>query len=260
MKKFRGLSIICAIFLVLSLVGCSASPNESLKGDGFYQDEMEYDSMNGASMDSSMDDYLESPSEESTGNDLDERKIIKNAKLNFETELYDKFIIEMEQCISSYGGYVESSEVYGGAVGSSRARSSYVTARIPQSQYNRFMTEICGIGTLTYKTETADDVTMSYVDMESRVKSLQTEYDALIEILAKATSLNDVIQLQSRISDVTYQIESFKAQLRKYDNLVAYCTVRINVTEVKKVAVDEEELTFGDRISDGLSESLEDIA
>ena len=121
------------------------------------------------------------------------------------------------------------------------------------------MSDVTVLGTLTYKSESSEDVTLSYVDTESRLKSLNTEYDALIEILEKAESLDDVIQLQARISEVTYQIESYQSRLRKYDDLIAYCTVHIDITEVRKVTRNEEVMTFGERITNGLSETFSDI-
>lgn len=192
-------------------------------------------------------------------NDLAERKIIKTANLSFETEKYDDLLPSMESCIASLGGYIESSESYGGGISSSGSRNSHITARIPESNYSRFMNEITELGTLTYKSESSDDVTLSYVDTESRLKSLQTEYNALIEILEKATSLDDVIQLQSRISEVTYQIESYQSQLRKYDDLIAYCTVHIDISEVRRITQNEDEMSVGERMVSGLKNTFSDL-
>ena len=194
-------------------------------------------------------------------NDLSERKIIKTANIRFETKTYDGFLTEMSACIRQHGAYIESEESYGGGVYDTYStRSAYLTVRVPLDAYDSFMTQACTIGSVTYKSENSSDVTMAYVDTESRIKSLETEYDALLAILEKATKLEDVISLQSRISEVTYELETYKSQLRKYDDLISYCTVHIDVHEVEKVTPNVREMTFGEKLRGGLSDTFEDIA
>lgn len=194
-------------------------------------------------------------------NDLSERKIIKSASLQYETRTYDDFLASLSACIRTHGGYIESQESYGGnAYDTYSTRSAYMTVRVPLDTYDTFMSEAGNLGSITYKSENSMDVTMSYVDTESRIKSLKTEYDALIAILEKADKLEDVISLQSRISEVTYELETYEAQLRKYDDLITYCTVSIDVTEVEKETPNVREMTFGEKITNGLNETFEDIA
>ena len=193
-------------------------------------------------------------------NDLAERKIIKNATVRYETKTYDEFFTGLTECIRKYGAYVESEESYGGSLYDYYStRCAYLTVRVPLATYDAFMSEACSIGTVTYKSENSTDVTMAYVDTESRITSLETEYDALLAILEKASKLEDVISLQSRISEVTYELETYKAQLRKYDDLISYCTVSIDVTEVEKVTQNISEMTFGEKIRTGLTETFENI-
>ena len=93
------------------------------------------------------------------------------------------------------------------------------------------------------------------MDTEARIASLQTEYDRLLELLAQAESVDTLIMLEQRLSDVRYQLESYKSQLRTYDNLVDYSTVEISVDEVQRVSSPEEEGVFA-RIQSGFSDSL----
>lgn len=260
MKVTRFISVVTALMFLFT--GCSASSIDSVKNEAesMKMYSTQYDYTDGAPMEiGTAASAPMSMKSESVKNDLAERKIIKRANLSFETEEYDVFIPAIEKFIVSLGGYIESSEAYGGGIHSSRSRSSYITARIPESTYSKFMSDVTNIGTLTYKQESSEDVTLSYVDTESRLKSLKAEYDALLEILEKADTLDDVIQLQARISEVTYQIESYQSKLRKYDDLISYCTIHIDVSEVSKITVDEEVMTFGERISSGLSETISDI-
>jgi hypothetical protein len=217
-----------------------------------YMEEPEYDAGTGSSGDSL----------NAGQNDLSARKIIMTASVQFETTAYDEFMSEMNACVARFGGYAESTETHGGGVWSSAAynRSADLTIRVPADRYDEFMSAVSGLGALTYRSESREDVTMSYVDIESHIRALETEYDALLEILSKAESLDDVILLQSRISELNYQMDSYKSQLRKYDDLISYCTVHIYVNEVWRESVpNARTITFGERIVLGLKDNLKDI-
>ncbi len=270
MKNNRIAALALALLLTVSLIGCGAATEQNAKYDSAYSYSVEREAME-APMEMAMDmdasgyaDYdlynkTEAPAEAKPQNDVAQRKIIRNANLGYETKEYDDFIAKLTQCIAVHNGYVESSESSGNGLYSSRSRSAYLVARIPADEYDNFMTDAGTLGTQTYKSENANDVTMNYVDTESHIRALQSEYDALLEILDKAESLDDVLALQSRISEVNYQMDSYKSQIRKYDDLIAYCTVRISVSEVIRETKVEKAMTFGERISSGLSDTFYDI-
>lgn len=257
-----------ALFLSFQLISCSSESNDmAYDSKSFapttqsYSGEENFGAYYDSNFNYSSDEAGKSLSQkEAPENDLSSRKIIKNASLSFQTQMYDEFLNTLSGCISSYGGYIESSEAYGNAMYSSRSsRSSYITARIPVENYDAFMSEACDMGTLTYRSESSNDVTMTYVDTESHIKALESEYETLLTLLDKAQSLDDVIQLQSRLSEVNYQLDSYKSQLRKYDDLISYCTVKIDINEVYREVQPESTMTFGERIINGLEETFIDI-
>lgn len=208
-----------------------------------------------------MDEAMIEEAESGAANDLSERKIIKTANLEYETKTYDAFMESLTREIETSGGYISNQSARGGGEYSYNSqRYASLTVRIPADTYDRFMEKAAALGSLTYKSESTEDVTMSYVDTESHIRALETEYAALLQILEKASSLDDVIQLQSRITEVNYQLDTYKAQLRKYDDLIAYCTVHISVSEVYRETKNVEVLTFGERIALALENTFLDIA
>ena len=264
MKLRKCIPLLLACILSLNLISCAAdsssastvfNASQNAKSEMSAAADYEF----GVEMEEAWD---EPDSESAKANDLSERKIIRTANLRYETTEYDKFLPSLSACIASYGGYLESSETYGGGIYSSyySTRSASVTARIPTDRYDAFMAAAGDLGAVTYRSESQNDVTMSYVDTESHIRALETEYDTLLEILEKAESLEDVILLQSRISEVNYQLDSYKSQIRKYDDLISYCTVHINIDEVwRESTPNGKTLTFGERISVGLKENIRDI-
>jgi len=278
MKKFKQiLAIIMAVSAGLTMTSCSTMNDSMDKAEsnagGYFEHESSeliydtsYDMEFGYTDEIISEESYPStsyPSKENStsqsSNDLKNRKIIKNASLTFETKTYDQFMKELPECLVSYGGYIEASDSSGASSYSSRRNASFV-ARVPADRYEAFMNAVGEIGTLTYKSEDSTDVTSSYVDTESRIKALRKEYEVLMEILDKANKLDDVLQIQSRITEVTYQIESFESQLRKYDSLISYCTIRISVREVEREVQNVEVMSFGEKVTHGLSETFYDIS
>ena len=70
---------------------------------------------------------------------------------------------------------------------------------------------------------------------------MKLEKEALEELLKNAATVEDIITVRERLTDVIYQIESYESQLRTYDNLVSYTTVTMTVREVERTSVVEKQ-------------------
>ena len=68
-----------------------------------------------------------------------------------------------------------------------------------------------------------------------------------------------VIALESRLSEIRYQLESFESQLRLYDNQVDYSTVELHISEVQSLTPTAPD-NLGTRISKGFDRSLSRLA
>ena len=91
-------------------------------------------------------------------------------------------------------------------------------ARIPADRLDRFVETVESAGNVTSKQEQVTDVTLQYSDTESRKKSLEIEQERLWALLEKAESLDAVVALEARLSEIRYELESYTSQLRPYDN------------------------------------------
>lgn len=188
-----------------------------------------------------------------------ERKLIRTVDLNLETENYDSLMEGLEQQINSLGGYIEYKDAYHGNYNSKkngyRNRHANITARIPANKLDEFTGKVAEIGNITYESESVEDVTLQYVDLSSHKKMLQTEQERLMELLENAESMEDIITIESRLSEVRYQIESMESQLRTFDNQVDYSTVHISVEEVEHYTPQPEKTTW-ERIKSGFGENV----
>ncbi|MBR5947428.1 MAG: DUF4349 domain-containing protein [Clostridia bacterium] len=186
------------------------------------------------------------------------RKIIRNAYLSVQTLEFDPLISALNERLFALGGYIESNSIEGRGYNSSSLRYANMVLRVPADRLDEFLTSLEGICHITERSENASDVTGRYVDVEAHIASLQTEYNTLLELLSKAESLDNIIVLQERLSDVRYQLESYEAQKLAYDESIAYSTVKLDIREVERETVVEKE-SFGAEIGRRFSESLSDI-
>ena len=190
------------------------------------------------------------------------RKLIRNVNMSLETMEFDTLLASIRNKIAEVSGYIEDSSVYNGSAYEEsyyNRRNASITARIPQDSLDTFLTDVTAIANVTDSSESTEDVTLQYVDMESRKEVLLAEQERLMNFLEQATNMEDVIALESRLSEVRYQIESMESQLRTYDNKVNYSTVHMYIQEVKKLTPVEEEGMFT-RMKNGFMDSIENVS
>jgi len=194
---------------------------------------------------------------------IEERKIIKSAYLSVETLEFDRFINAIYGKLSSLGGYVESSNVEGiprNAQGRT-LRTAHFEIRVPKKYFQQFITDVGELGNLLIKQETGQDITSQYFDTEARLKSLQIQEERLLTILEKAEKLQDIIELERELSNVRYEIENLTGTLKKWDNMIEYSRISMDVYEVKELKEEEPaDLTWGEKIVRAFTESLKQLA
>lgn len=235
MKK--RIALVLALLLVLvCFVSC---------GSKAYDGEMSNESMN-----SSPESTGKPGDKVNDANDLSERKIIHRISMTMETREFDTLIGKLESAIAANGAYAENADQTASAT---RRRATYVV-RVPVAKLDSFLEAISGIGTVTHSSRSSEDVTLTYVDIESRIKSLRTEETALLTMMDNAKSLSDLIQIRSRLTEVLYQLDSYESQLRKYDDLIDYSTVTLYVHEVERVTEVNESVwsRIGTKFMDNL--------
>lgn len=158
------------------------------------------------------------------------RKIVYSSYISLESKKFDDDVAAVKELVASNGGYFENSSMYGNLEYGNR--SANFTARIPSDKYQAFMNSVGDVGSLTSKNESINDITSSYVDVQARLKSLNTKLERLQELETNAENVTELLEIEDRINDVQYEIESYTAQMKVYDDQVDYSTVNIDISEV----------------------------
>lgn len=263
MKKALFIPILLAICAALIFCGCSR------KAEGMYDaDEPVSYAEDGSFFDgntNAKDENSPAAPDPAAPDVTAGRKLIKDARLVVETLEFDKLGQALNESVRTMGGYVESMEVgesgrytYSSGSAAKPLRRASIVVRIPAEKLDEFLGNVEGLGNVTSRNESTKDVTDSYVDTEARLASLRTEYDTLLGLLEKAGSLEEILTLQERLTEVRYSIESYERTLRTYDSQIAYSTVSLDIKEVERVTAVEEE-SFGQEVGRRFSESMDDV-
>lgn len=145
-----------------------------------------------------------------------EQKLIKTVNMSAETTEFDTLVADVRAKTESAGGYVENSDV-GGDYGMDMTRYAYLVLRIPADQLDNFVNGLKDTTNVRSFSENTEDVTLQYIDMDTHIRALREELDALFTMMEQADSMTDILSIQSQITDVRYEIESYESQLRVYD-------------------------------------------
>lgn len=275
MKK-RSLSVMLALLLLLGLSACggasgssggatqsasSAAPGE----DAAYwsaaeiprESAADYESKmtNGAAYDES---YGEEDEPDSGNPQLPEGvKMIYRASLELESTEFEKASADVRELTARLGGYFESQSVWNRSGG---YRNAEYTVRVPAAKFDAFLSQVGELCTVRHQTQSAENISERYYDMESRLETQKIKLDRLQALLSKAEEMEDIITLESAISETEYQIESLSGELRHYDALINYATINVTLSEVYRVTEQQTApLTFGQRIARSFREGLEDF-
>lgn len=199
------------------------------------------------------------------------RKIISTVSMELESKEFSKSVKEIESLVKKANGYIENYSLYGnpssvspevkpfGETNESPSfnnRTADFVLRIPEEKVAEVLPLIEKSGRIISKNTTNQDITLNYQDTESRKKVLLLEQDKLMELLGKATNVDEMIVLEKRLSEIRVEIENLESQLRSFDNQINYTTIYVSLRDVKAYTESVKNEVISERISEGFKNSL----
>jgi hypothetical protein len=152
------------------------------------------------------------------------RQIIYSAYIRLVVEDVRQTASRLITLASSYGGFVSESSI-GSSWGS-------VTLRVPVSGFQDALKAIEQLGEVEQTSINSRDVTEEFVDLEARLRNLQRQEERLLELLDKAASVRDVLEVERELTRVRAEIERIQGRLNLLGRLVELATVSVElVTE-----------------------------
>lgn len=268
MKKIVCLLLV--IWMMLGLCACGGSAKETAAYDSApmepaamaeeaFEAEVAYGDVNASqSYSVGTADGNGSGTDAKINTGFDSEKIIYSCYAEIETLTFEESCQEITKLIARYGGFLESSTVSGHNYNYEGRRNAEYVIRIPRESFEEVTGSLSNIGNVPYCSISAENITAQYRDTESRLATYQVEEDRLLAMLEKAETVADMLEIESRLSEVRYNIESLTTTILGWDSLVNYSTLTIYLQEVIEYTA-EPELTYWQRIGKGFMSTLRDV-
>ena len=251
MNNRRLFSLLMVILLLISLLsGCGASTSYEEAGNAMDEGyRAEIDASDGVASEKESAE-IETPVNQ---------KLIRKVYIDTETEELDPMLTQVEKKIAELGGYVESRQINNTTTRYRGSRYADLTVRIPADRLDQFINHVTEGSNITSLRETTEDITLTYSATESRIAALETQEIRLLELLAKAENMSDLLEIETKLTDVRTELAQVKSALKIYDNQVNYGTIYLTVTEVKEYTETEEPEGFFARLWNGFTGSIKGV-
>ena len=247
-------AFLLTMLVILIISGCSRGINENQSYDAIIHEnkitsskdalaaQTSYrDAYSGASNISNLydeqDQYYDDSSDSTIINEF-ERKLVKRANVRIRVDNLEAADLSIINLMKKYDGYIASTEI--------DENSHYYSLRIPSSRYDVFLSDVEGIGKLIRRSESTDDVTIRYYDLESQLESKKELLKTFQSYLEKAGNMEEILAVEYRIADLQREIEFTGTQLRNLTDRIDYATITLYLQG--PVAITFRGETFGDRI------------
>ena len=228
-EKKTLFSIFGAIFITILATGCAkksmefatteqykasgSSINTSKRASKVYSDNgAMYDMEEEALFDA---EYTENPSPKEY-----ERKLILTGNINLEVTSLEDARNAVDQLVKQLGGYIADSSEWSNGI--------TITIRVPSSQFSTAMNTATGIGKIRSKNINSSDVTDQYYDLDTRLTTKKVMLERLETYLNQSKDIKDMIEIESKINEVTSDIEVMQGQLNRLSSLISYSTITIS--------------------------------
>ena len=160
-----------------------------------------------------------------------EQKVIKTSYMSLEVSDFRVAADAVDSIARTYGGYTSDSSVrdYTGR------KVGYVTVRVPTEKFDDAIKEIETVGDLKEENISLEDVTEHYIDLKARLDNLKRQEERYLDILDMATTVEDVLKIETQLERIRGDIESLQGSLNYLDNRIDLSTIQVQLSEPEKV-------------------------
>jgi hypothetical protein len=156
-----------------------------------------------------------------------ERMVIFTAKLELEVEDVDSTLDDISLYAEESGGFVAG-------ISMSKGGGGIIAIRVPQEKFHEVIQEVEKLGEVNEREVKGEDITESYVDLESRLKNLQKQEERLLEILNMCVNVEELLKVESEMERVRGEIEGLTGEIKYIEGRVELATITVSLTEAYK--------------------------
>jgi uncharacterized protein DUF4349 len=154
----------------------------------------------------------------------DDALIVRTGSLAIEVTDFDAALAKARTAVTGLGGYISGSQM---ATDGDQPYAS-ITYRIPSDRWDDAMTALKALGSKVISEQTqAVEVTTAVVDLDARIDNLRVTERSLQAIMAQATKIPDILEVQSQLTTVRGEIEQLTAERDHLKDQASYGTLTV---------------------------------
>lgn len=248
--RFPSYGFISSLLLFLLLLGCGPgeAPIPSELSNAERPGSMEYSEQDtNTKLGSAGAEGVLSPTSETS---FSNRKVIYKGTLELLVNDFDDSYNKLHQAVNSAQGYIANQET---AHQDGRTPHGNWTVRIPVAQFQEFVNQLDGLGSVLRQNIDAEEVTDEYVDLQARItneKRLEERVQKLYE--RTPDKIGDIISVEKELARVRQNIERMEGRLRLLNDQTTLATLEISMRQRQK-EVAPEIATYSTRLSEAWS-------
>ncbi len=196
----------------------------------------------------------EAPAEEESG--LQTPKIIKSADLALVVDSVKDAMKKAEQIAVSLGGYATYSKL-------ERSDEDYVSGqsilKVPGPKFDLALEKFEGLGRVSSRDLRAEDVSEQYMDLDSRLRNLKKQEDALLVLFNRSGKVTEILEIERELARVRTESEQIQGRLKVMKNQISFSTINLTFYQVR-TAIPESATSFGSIVKEAISSALTSLA
>ena len=180
-----------------------------------------------------------------------QRKLIKNGEIEFESENLIDTRKDVFKAIQKFKGFLSSDNEYK----NSHEISNSLIIRVPSKNFDNLLNEITiGVTKFDRKEIKIKDVTAEFLDVETRLKTKKRLENRYLEILKRANTVTEILEVEKQIGDLRSDIESSEGRLKYLNNQVSFSTLNVRIYETVS-----EQTEFGKKFKNGFKNGWDNL-
>ena len=168
---------------------------------------------------------------------------------------FDSNLSMVRTLVEAAGGYIAGTDAQATQTSdtqNSSIRTGVINFMVPAANFDTTIDELSKVGKVQREHITGTDVSAQYVDLNARLANAEAQRDAMLALLKQATNINDIINVQNQIGQITAQIEQLKGQIKYLDDNTSYSSVTVTLTEAgAPVQSTSDSWGFATALNDG---------
>lgn len=158
------------------------------------------------------------------------QRVVKTANIEVRIgkDAFQKRFNRASAIAEELGGFVTNSST---EQTKGRVASGTLTMRVPSDRFQEALTKIRGLGKVTGESQSGQDVTREFVDLEARLRHAKAQEAFFLKLMDQSKTVSDLLQVQQQLANVQLEIEQLQGQINYLKDQTSFSSITARIFE-----------------------------